>query len=99
MLRSLASVPGVTVPEPQGAFYAFPRIDGLTDSATFCADLLRLTGLAAAPGAAFGPAGEGSIRFCFASTEATLEDAMDRFHRFMSNHHEWPVALDSRGRT
>ena len=41
VMDALAAIPGVSLPEPQGAFYAFPRIDGLTDSTAFTADLLR----------------------------------------------------------
>ena len=84
-MEALATLPGVTLPEPQGAFYAFPRIDGLADSASFCARLLSETGLAVAPGAAFGPAGEGHVRLCFAATEATLGEALRRFRQFMSS--------------
>ena len=39
-LAALRGMPGVTVPEPDGAFYLFPRIDGLTDSLEFCQRLL-----------------------------------------------------------
>src|SRR5262249_51521315 len=35
-LNALRSMPRVTVPEPEGAFYLFPRIEGLTDSFAFC---------------------------------------------------------------
>jgi aspartate aminotransferase len=83
VLDALASIPGVSVPDPEGAFYAFPRIAGLDDSTAFTADLLRQTGVALAPGVAFGPAGEGYVRLCFASTEQTLGEALARFRDFM----------------
>ena len=35
-LDALGAMPGVTVPTPDGAFYLFPKIDGLTDSFGFC---------------------------------------------------------------
>ena len=82
-MNALAAIPGVSVPEPQGAFYAFPRIDGLTDSTAFTADLLRQTGVALAPGVAFGADGEGHVRLCFAATEQTLATALARFRAFM----------------
>jgi aspartate/methionine/tyrosine aminotransferase len=82
-MSALAAAPGVSVPEPQGAFYAFPRIDGLTDSTAFTADLLRRTGVALAPGVAFGADGEGHVRLCFAATEQTLATALERFREFM----------------
>lgn len=75
---ALRPLQGVTLPEPMGAFYAFPHIDGVTDSTMFATDLLRATGVAIAPGAAFGPSGEGSIRLCFAASEATIAEAIGR---------------------
>jgi aspartate/methionine/tyrosine aminotransferase len=83
VLDALASIPGVSVPVPEGAFYAFPRIAGLDDSTAFTAELLRQTGVALAPGVAFGPAGEGHVRLCFAATEQALADALARFRDFM----------------
>ena len=59
--------PGVTVAPPPGAMYAFFRIDGLTDSLAFCKELVRDAKLGLAPGRAFGPEGEGFVRWCFAS--------------------------------
>ena len=79
---ALRALPGVTLPEPQGAFYAFPRIDGLTDSAALTADLLQKAGVALAPGVAFGEAGEGHVRLCFAATEATLTEALARLRNY-----------------
>jgi aspartate aminotransferase len=83
VLDALGSMPGVSVPDPEGAFYAFPRIAGLDNSTAFTAELLRQTGVALAPGVAFGPAGEGYVRLCFAATEQTLAEALARFRDFM----------------
>ena len=84
VMDALASIPRVSLPEPEGAFYAFPRIEGLADSTAFTADLLRQTGVALAPGVGFGQAGEGCIRVCFAASEHTLAEALARFRGFMS---------------
>lgn len=81
--EALASIPGVSLPAPDGAFYAFPSIDGLTDSSAFAADLVRDTGVALAPGVAFGASGEGYVRLCFAASEKTLTEAFERFRKFM----------------
>jgi aspartate aminotransferase len=78
----LQSLPGVTLPEPKGAFYAFPQIDGLKDSTAFTAELLQETGVALAPGVAFGESGEGYVRLCFAASEATLTNALARMKSF-----------------
>ena len=40
-LSALEVMPGVTVPKPDGAFYLFPKIAGLTDSFGFCQRLLE----------------------------------------------------------
>jgi len=83
VVEALAAIPGAAVPEPDGAFYAFPRIDGLADSRQFTTDLLRHTGVALAPGAAFGEGGEGHVRLCFAASEALLAQALSRVGDFL----------------
>ena len=83
-LVALRQMPGVTVPSPDGAFYVFPRIDGLTDSFAFCWKLLQDTKVGIAPGVAFGAGGEGSVRICYAAERAILEPAMERLARFLS---------------
>ena len=82
VMTALQAIPGVTLPTPQGAFYAFPRIDVASDSTAFTAALIRETGVALAPGVGFGSDGEGYIRVCFASTEATLAEALSRLQKF-----------------
>ena len=81
---ALRELPGVTVPEPAGAFYLFPKIDGLTDSSTFCRQLLAEERVGLAPGSAFGAGGEGSVRICYAAERGVLEPALDRFERFVA---------------
>ncbi len=68
----------MTVPEPTGAFYAFPRLQGLADSFDFCDWLVRYKGVGLAPGNAFGLGGEGHIRLCFAVEEPILVEALER---------------------
>jgi aspartate/methionine/tyrosine aminotransferase len=82
-LEALGDIPGVTVPKPDGAFYLFPRIDGLTDSFGFCRRLLERTRVGLAPGVAFGEGGEGSIRICYAAERSILEPAMERLTSFL----------------
>ena len=81
--EALAGIAGVAVPEPDGAFYLFPRIDGLTDSFAFSSRLLEETRVGVAPGVAFGAGGEGSLRICYAAERAILEPAMERLARFI----------------
>jgi aspartate aminotransferase len=82
-LAALSGMPGVTVPTPDGAFYVFPRIEGLTDSFAFCKRLLEETRVGLAPGVAFGAGGEGSVRICYAAERSILEPAMARLGKFL----------------
>ena len=75
----LRRLEGIDVPTPTGAFYVFPRLEGLHDSYEFCAWLVRERGLGLAPGSAFGAGGEGHVRLCFAVDETMLVEALDRF--------------------
>jgi aspartate/methionine/tyrosine aminotransferase len=83
-LGALRQMPRLTVPRPEGAFYLFPRVEGLTDSFEFCRRLLIETKVGLAPGVAFGAGGEGSIRICYAADLAVLEPAIDRLGRFLN---------------
>ena len=70
--------------EPYGAFYVFPSIrsTGLT-SEEFCSRLLMEKNVAAVPGNAFGPCGEGNIRCCYATALDKLNVALDRIAQFV----------------
>jgi aspartate aminotransferase len=76
--QALAALPRVRMVRPRAAFYAFFKIDGVADTVQFCKDLLLTTDVGLAPGAAFGPGGEGCVRLCFASSAARLSEAMER---------------------
>ena len=82
-MDALSGIRGVTLPTPDGAFYVFPRIDGLDDSFAFCKRLLEETRVGLAPGVAFGAGGEGSIRICYAAEPSILEPAMERLTKFL----------------
>src|SRR3546814_17790892 len=66
----------VTLARPAGAFYAFFRVAGMVDSVAFAQELIARTGVGMAPGRAFGDAGEGWLRLCFAAEAATPAAAM-----------------------
>ncbi len=70
--------------EPFGAFYVFPSIrsTGLT-SEEFCSRLLREKSVAAVPGTAFGPSGEGNIRCCYATSLDKMTVALERMADFV----------------
>jgi aspartate/methionine/tyrosine aminotransferase len=84
LLRELNAIPRVEAAPPAGAMYAFFRVDGVTDSLAFCKRLVREANLGLAPGSAFGPEGEGYVRWCFAASEARLADGVARLSRFLA---------------
>ncbi len=83
LVPALARIPRIEVAPPAGAMYAFFRVDGVTDSLAFCKQLVREARLGLAPGSAFGPEGEGFVRWCFASSQARLIDGIARLERFL----------------
>jgi aspartate aminotransferase len=84
VIRRVAAIPRLSLPVPEAAFYAFMRVDGMTDSLAFATELLRETGVGVAPGEAFGEGGDGHLRLCFAASLSVLEDAFDRIEHFMA---------------
>jgi len=75
---ALSGLNGVRHSAPDGAFYAFVGIEGLTDSLALAKQLVLENGVAVAPGVAFGAAGEGFLRICFAQSAERIERAMGR---------------------
>jgi aminotransferase len=73
--------------QPGGAFYAFPdiRSTGMT-SREFATRLLEEEKVAVVPGTAFGKAGEGFVRACYATDEKQLAIALDRIADFAQRH-------------
>jgi aminotransferase len=73
--------------EPRGAFYAFPSVaaSGM-DSETFAWTLLEEEQVAVVPGPAFGQAGEGYVRACYATAREQIEEALERMARFVRRH-------------
>ncbi len=82
-LAALRAMPGVRAPEPEGAFYLFPRIEGVGDSFAFCRRLLEETRVGLAPGSAFGEGGEGAVRICYAAGREVLQEALGRLGEFL----------------
>jgi len=84
-VRDLNEVPGFRCSAPDGAFYAWVNISdaGMT-AEELCRIMLEDAGVAAIPGAAFGPAGANFIRFSFASSREKLREAVERIARVSS---------------
>jgi aspartate aminotransferase len=81
-VRELNQVPGFRCPHPDGAFYAWVNITGTGLGAEeVCRVMLEEAGVAAIPGAAFGHSGRDFVRFSFASSNATLHEAVARIQK------------------
>jgi aspartate/methionine/tyrosine aminotransferase len=84
VVGELARVPRVAAALPEGTMYAFFRVEGVEDSLAFCKRLVREQGLGLAPGSAFGPEGEGYVRWCFAAAEDRLAEGIRRLRRALA---------------
>ena len=77
---------GLTVPEPGGAFYVFPRVDSTgLDGETFAAGLLEQEKVAVVPGSAFGSHTGGFVRASYAASVEKLEKALERIGHFVGS--------------
>ncbi len=77
-MQVLAQHPKLQVLQPDGAFYAFPRLHGLTDSRAFAERVLAETNVGIAPGYTFGPGNDAHFRVCFAQSHARLQSGLER---------------------
>jgi aspartate/methionine/tyrosine aminotransferase len=85
LCAGLAALPGVRIAPPDGAMYAFFRLPEAADSVAFCTRLVREARLGLAPGRAFGPEGEGWVRWCFAADDARLDEGLSRLRAFLQH--------------
>ena len=83
LVEALGTLPGVQAALPAGAMYVFFRVAGAGNSLEFCKQLAREARLGLAPGSAFGPEGEGFVRWCFAASEQRLADGVGRLRSFL----------------
>lgn len=85
MVEMLNAIPGARAQKPQGAFYVFPNVKAFgLSSKEIQARLLEEEGVAVLAGTDFGPAGEGYIRLCYATSMEVIERAMEKIHRFFA---------------
>jgi aspartate aminotransferase len=84
LMTALRALPGLDVPEADGAMYLFLRVRGEDDSVALAKRLIEEVGLGLAPGRAFGPEGEGWLRWCYASDWTKIEPGIERLTRFLS---------------
>jgi len=78
IVEGLNTIPGFSCLFPKGAFYSFPNIKKTGLSSNKCAEhLLYKAGVACLPGTAFGPYGEGYLRFSYANTLENIDLAIN----------------------
>jgi aspartate/methionine/tyrosine aminotransferase len=79
LVDGLNGIQGIDCPEPKGAFYAFPGIQGTGRSSEDLAEvLLEEAGIAVVPGDAFGEYGAGHLRFSYAASDDDLREGVER---------------------
>src|SRR4051812_36807888 len=83
VVGALRRMPGVEAPEPEGGMYAFFRIEGLTDSVAFAKTLIDKARVGLAPGSAFGPEGQGWLRWCFANRPEVNAEGLARLAAYL----------------
>ncbi len=83
VIGALRQMPGVEAPEPEGGMYAFFRVEGLTDSVSFAKTLIDKARVGLAPGSAFGPEGQGWLRWCFANRPETNAEGLARLADYL----------------
>ncbi len=87
VVDGLNAMPGVRCAKPQGAFYAFPNIEGTgLDEHKLADELLSEAGVAVLPGTAFGAAGKGYIRLAYTQSEDELKLGLDRIRGYVETH-------------
>lgn len=81
----LNTLPGFRCPMPEGAFYAFPNIEGTgMRSKELQNHLLQDAGVACLSGPSFGEFGEGYLRFSYANSLENLMEAVERIRKYLA---------------
>jgi len=84
IVAGLNSLPGITCIRPDGAFYAFPNVTGIThDDRKLASFLLEEAYVAGLAGSGFGAAGRGHMRFSYANSLANIERAIARMREVL----------------
>jgi alanine-synthesizing transaminase len=83
----LNAIPNISCVKPEGAFYAFPRLNIDGDDWDFVRALIRETGVVVVPGGGFGQRpGSQHFRVVFLPPEEVLEQAYDQIGRFLQTY-------------
>jgi aspartate/methionine/tyrosine aminotransferase len=83
LLEDFAKAQGVVIAPPQGAFYLFFRVEGVSDSRALAFRFVDEANVGLAPGTAFGGAGQGYFRLCYLRKPEDIREAAARLVRMM----------------
>jgi aspartate/methionine/tyrosine aminotransferase len=82
MVERINKIPGFRAKMPKGAFYVFANVKELGLKSMDLAEyILKEVAVATVPGSAFGPSGEGYLRFCYATSLKNIEEGLNRVER------------------
>lgn len=85
-VSAINAIDGLSCKTPGGAFYIFVNIKSLGKTSAEMADyLLDHAKIAAVPGSAFGPQGEGYIRLSYACSYERIVEAMERLKKAVAD--------------
>ena len=87
VIKRLNSIPGLSCPNPKGAFYAFPKIENnpFSTDEEFVLKLLESKGVLTVHGSGFGKQyGSGHFRLVYLPNLETLDSALNKIEEFMS---------------
>lgn len=74
----LNAMPGVQCHRPKGAIYVFPKVEVEGMTSEDIAMALLSDGVLCSPGSAFGPSGEGHLRFAYTISQEDISRGMDK---------------------
>jgi len=84
MVPRLNEIEGIDCSYPEGAFYLFPEVEGLTKQGLpLIMDMMIKQQLLLAPGGLYGANGAGHIRFSLVKPVDVLAEAADRFENYL----------------
>ncbi len=78
IVERLNAMPGVECHKPKGAIYVFPRVTVPNMTSEDIAMELLKDGVLCSPGSAFGPSGEGHLRFAYTISQEDITRGMDK---------------------
>ncbi|MDY5785548.1 pyridoxal phosphate-dependent aminotransferase [Corynebacterium sp.] len=91
-VKKLREIPGVSVVEPKGALYCFPKIDtemyNIHDDERFMLDLLKAEKILMVQGTGFNYPTPDHFRVVTLPWASQLENAIERLGNFLSDYHQ-----------